>query len=151
VALTWHDGRFENLTVVTLYAILALRSRVFVAEQRCAYVDIDGLDLAAHHLWAEDGGQVVAYLRLLPPGARYEELAIGRVVVDARHRAGGLGRELMRHGLRLAGAAPVRLSAQAHLERFYRQLGFERASDVYDEDGIPHVEMLRVVHEDPCA
>jgi ElaA protein len=151
VALTWQDARFEHLATTTLYAILALRSRVFVAEQTCAYVDVDGRDLAAHHLWAEDGGEVVAYLRLLPPGTRYAELAIGRVVVDARHRAGGLGRELVRRGLRIAGAAPVRIGAQVYLERFYRELGFQRVSDAYDEDGIPHVEMLRVVHEDPCA
>ena len=141
--LTWHDCAFGELTAATLYAILGLRSRVFVVEQACAYDDVDGLDPAARHLWAEDGGCVVAYLRLLPAGMKYPELAIGRVVIDRAYRAHGLGRELMRRGLALAGAVPVRLAAQAHLEGFYAGLGFRRTSDVYDEDGIPHVEMLR--------
>jgi ElaA protein len=151
VALTWHDARFDGLAAAKLYAILALRSRVFVVEQRCAYDDIDGLDLAAHHLWAEDGGEVVAYLRLLPAGLKYDELAIGRVVVAAEHRARGLGHELMRRALVLAGAVAIKLSAQAHLEPFYAVYGFTRISDVYEDDGIPHVDMLRVVHEQPCA
>jgi ElaA protein len=145
VQLTWHDGRFDGLAAATLYAILELRARVFVVEQRCAYADVDGLDLRAHHLWAEQRGRVIAYLRLLPAGAKYPEVAIGRVVVDAGHRGGGLGKELVRRGIALAGAgAPIRISAQVYLERFYRELGFERASEPYDEDGIPHLEMLNV-------
>jgi ElaA protein len=143
VDLIWRDAVFADLTGATVYAILALRARVFVVEQTCAYDDLDGLDLAARHMWAEDGGRVVAYLRVLPAGVKYAELSIGRVVVDRAYRAHGLGRDLMVRGLALAGAVPVRIAAQAHLERFYGDLGFRRVSDVYDEDGIPHIEMLR--------
>jgi ElaA protein len=144
VQLTWHDGRFDELAAATLYAILELRARVFVVEQRCAYADVDGLDLRARHLWAEDGGRVVAYLRLVPGGPRFAELSISRVVVDAGWRGGGVGKELMLRGVALAGTdMPIRVSAQLHLERFYRELGFARTAAPHDEDGIPHVEMLR--------
>jgi ElaA protein len=151
MSLTWHDASFARLPAATLYNILGLRSRVFVVEQRCVYNDIDGLDPAAHHLWAEDRGQIVACLRLMPAGLKYAELGIGRVVVAATHRASGLGHELMRRALELAGAVAIKLSAQAHLERFYSEHGFTRVSEVYEDDGIPHVDMLRVVHEQPCA
>jgi len=143
VELTWYDRTFDDLTARQLYAIVTLRERVFVVEQRCAYLDADGLDRGARHLWAERAGELVAYLRVVPAGAKYAEPSIGRVVTAPEVRGGGLGRELMRRGLALAGAAPVRLSAQAHLERFYTELGFVRVSDVYLEDAIPHVEMLR--------
>jgi ElaA protein len=139
----WHDRAFDDLTRDELYAILALRARVFVVEQSCAYQDVDGLDPQCRHLWATDDGEIVAYLRLIPPGVAYDEAAIGRVIVAQRMRGSGLGRELMRRGLAAAGAVPVRLGAQAHLEKFYTDLGFRRVSDVYDEDGIPHIEMLR--------
>jgi ElaA protein len=143
VDLTWHDRAFDELTRDELYAIIALREQVFVVEQRCAYLDADGVDRDCRHLWAQDGGEIVAYLRLIPPGIKYDEAAIGRVIVAQRMRGTGLGKELMRRGLAAAGAVPVRLGAQAHLERFYTELGFRRVSDVYDEDGIPHIQMLR--------
>jgi ElaA protein len=139
----WLERTFDELTRDELYAILALRARVFVVEQRCAYQDVDGLDPRCRHLWATDEGEIVAYLRLIPPGVTYDEAAIGRVIVAQRMRGTGLGRELMRRGLAAAGAVPVRLGAQAHLEKFYTDLGFRRVGDVYDEDGIPHIEMLR--------
>jgi len=143
VDLTWHDRAFAELTTDELYAIIALREQVFVVEQRCVYLDADGVDPRCRHLWAQDGGEIVAYLRLIPPGVTYEQAAIGRVIVAQRMRGTGLGRELMRRGLAAAGAVPVRLGAQAHLEKFYTDLGFRRVSDVYDEDGIPHIQMLR--------
>jgi ElaA protein len=143
VDLTWHDRAYGELTRDELYAILELRERVFVVEQKCAYQDVDGKDPVCRHLWAARGGEIVAYLRIIPAGAHYDEVAIGRVIVAQAMRGTGLGRELMKRGLAAAGAVPVRLSAQAHLEKFYVDLGFRRVSDIYDEDGIPHVEMLR--------
>ncbi len=140
----WVDRSFAELSAIDLHAIIALRERVFVVEQKCAYQDVDGLDPVARHVWAEDhDGHLHAYLRILPAGARYAEVSIGRVVTAPESRRSGLGRTLMRHGLAIAGAVPVRISAQAYLETFYTELGFTRASDDYDEDGIPHVEMLR--------
>ena len=141
--MIWHERAFDELTRDELYAILALRARVFVVEQNCAYQDVDGLDPRCRHLWAHDRGEIVAYHRLIPAGVTYAEAAIGRVIVAQRMRGTGLGKELMRRGLAAAGAVPVRLGAQAHLENFYTDLGFRRVSDVYDEDGIPHIQMLR--------
>ncbi len=141
--MDWYERGFAELTRDELYAILELRERVFVVEQKCAYQDADGVDPVSRHLWATNGGEIVAYLRIVPAGQKYDEVAIGRVIVAQAMRGTGLGKELMRRGLAAAGAVPVRLSAQAHLEKFYADLGFRRVSDVYDEDGIPHVEMLR--------
>jgi ElaA protein len=139
----WYERAFRELTRDELYAILELRERVFVVEQKCAYQEIDGKDPVSRHVWAARGGELVAYLRIIPAGEKYDEVAIGRVIVAQAMRGTGLGRELMKRGLAAAGAVPVRLSAQAHLEKFYVDLGFRRVSDIYDEDGIPHVEMLR--------
>ena len=140
---TWLLRTFDELTAAQLYAIVQLRERVFVVEQRCTYLDADGLDREAKHLWAERGGEVVAYLRILPAGVKYAEVAIGRVVTAHAARGGGLGRELMRRGIEACGPGAIRISAQAHLEDWYAQLGFHRASDIYDEDGIAHIDMLR--------
>ena len=142
--LTWHLRRFAELTTAELYAIMALRQQVFVVEQKCAYLDADDLDQVSTHLWAERDGAIAAYLRIVPAGAKFEELSIGRVITAPAARGSGLGRELMKRGIAAAGAVPIRLGAQAHLEKFYAELGFVRASDVYDEDGIPHVDMVRL-------
>ncbi|MFM7261546.1 MAG: GNAT family N-acetyltransferase [bacterium] len=143
--LVWRQRAFDALTARELYAILAQRAEVFVVEQRCAYQDLDGFDAASTHLWAERAdGTIVACLRVLPAGVKYDEVSIGRVVTAPSVRRTGLGRELMRRGIIAAGErVPIRIGAQAYLECFYGEFGFERASELYDEDGIPHIEMLR--------
>ena len=141
--LRWHERAFSELTVDELYAIMALRERVFIVEQKCPYLEADGLDPRARHVFAEDAGELRAYLRILPPGTAYDEHAIGRVIVATVARGTGLGKELVRRGIAIVGDLPIRLHAQAHLEKFYRELGFVPTTDVFDEDGIPHVEMLR--------
>ncbi|MEO8705020.1 MAG: GNAT family N-acetyltransferase [Kofleriaceae bacterium] len=138
--MLWFDKTFDELTVHELYAITVLRERVFVVEQACAYLDADGYDQRSRHLW---GGDFQAYLRIVPAGLKFPELSIGRVIVAPEARGSGLGYELMQRGIAACGGVAIRLGAQAHLEKFYGSLGFSRASDVYDEDGIPHVEMLR--------
>ncbi len=141
--MQWRDRAFGELTAAELHAIYALRVRVFVVEQACAYQEVDELDLVSRHLWAEADGRIAAYLRIIPAGAKYAEVCIGRVVTAPEARGTGVGRELVRRGLALTGDAPLRIGAQAHLERFWRDFGFVRVSDVYDDDGIPHVEMTR--------
>lgn len=138
----WHEKAFSELTVSELYAITQLRERVFVVEQNCVYLDADGLDPVCRHLWAERGGALRAYLRIVPAGTKWAEVAIGRVITAPEARGTGLGRELMQRGI-AACTGPIRIGAQAHLEKWYGALGFTKASDVYDEDGIPHIEMLR--------
>lgn len=146
MSLVWRWARFGELGVDDLYDALALRCRVFILEQG-PYLDPDGLDRSAWHLLGRsDGGGLVAYLRLVDPGAKFTEPSIGRVVADAAVRGHGLGRLLMEEGLAGCGrhwpGQAIRISAQAHLERFYGSLGFVRVGDDYLEDGIPHVEML---------
>jgi ElaA protein len=146
-ALRWRWSRFDELSPVQLYALFAARIAVFVVEQDCPYQDLDGLDLEAEHLIAWSGAEVAAYLRLLGPGVRFAEPSIGRVITTQAFRSSGLGRELMARGVARCDeqfpGQPLRISAQAHLERFYGEFGFVKASDVYLEDGIPHIEMLR--------
>ncbi len=142
--MRWIDRSFDELSVRELYAIIALRERVFVVEQNCPYQDADGFDAASRHLWVEaTDGAIHAYLRIVPAGVKFAELSIGRVITAPEARGTGLGKTLMQRGLALTGSVPVRIGAQAHLEKFYGDLGFVRTSDVYDEDGIPHIEMLR--------
>jgi ElaA protein len=143
VTVQWRDRAFGELTPAELHDIYALRVRVFVVEQACAYQEVDGLDPVSRHLWAEVDGRIAAYLRIIPAGARYPEVSIGRVATAPEARGTGLGRELVRRGLELVGGVPVRIGAQAYLERFWTGFGFVRVSDVYDDDGIPHVEMTR--------
>jgi ElaA protein len=147
MSLTWSWQRFGDLGVDGVYDMLALRARVFVLEQG-PYLDPDAADRHGWHLLGRNArGELLAYLRVLDPGVKFDEVSIGRVAVDATLRGQGVGHALMREGLaRCAAAWPghaVRISAQAHLQRFYRQHGFETVSDEYLEDGIPHVQMRR--------
>jgi ElaA protein len=145
--LHWQWYRMEALSVRQLYAVCAARSAVFVVEQHCDYQDLDGLDAEALHLVAWSDNEVAAYLRLLPPGARFNEPSIGRVLVARALRGKGLGRETMSLALKRAAQLypeqPLRISAQHYLEAFYNSFGFVSASAPYMDEGTPHIEMLR--------
>ncbi|GAA6140366.1 GNAT family N-acetyltransferase [Hydrogenophaga sp. 5NK40-0174] len=150
--LQWSCLSFGELSPQALYALLALRSAVFVVEQNCVYQDVDGKDPQALHVmgWhASDTGSptLLASTRLLPPGASFAEASIGRVVTAPVTRGTGLGHELMAKSIdclfRQWGVQDIRIGAQSHLQGFYARHGFVRDSDEYDEDGIPHVEMVR--------
>ncbi len=151
VPVAWRVERFEELSIEQLYAILAARVAVFVVEQDCPYQDLDGLDDCGVHVSAWSGETLRAYARVLPPGKRFTEPSIGRVLTTRAARGTGLGRELMRRSIAAAASAwpgkALRISAQQHLERFYRELGFETVSEPYPEDGIPHVEMYKSASE----
>ena len=144
----WAWYRWDQMTPDVVYAVMRLRSAIFVVEQDCVFPDMDGRDPACEHLCGWDhAGALVAYLRLVPPGVRTPEVSLGRVVVAATARGRGLGRAVMQEGLRGCAArypgAPVKVSAQRHLEPFYQSLGFRTVSAPYDEDGILHVDMIR--------
>lgn len=146
VRWTWHA--WATLSPDLLHAFLRLRSAVFVVEQNCVFPDMDGRDPQCEHLCGHDAdGRLLAYLRLVPPGARLAEPSIGRVVVDPAARGRGLARAAMREGIRRCEehypGRPIRVSAQQHLERFYGSLGFQRVGEPYLEDGIWHIDTLR--------
>ena len=140
---------FDALTIHELHDLLRLRADVFVVEQQCIFVDIDGRDPEALHLLARStvNGTLLGTLRLFPPSLGTEHVRIGRVATTLRSRGTGLGRAMMVESLaeaeRRFGPVPVRLEAQARLEAFYQSLGFARASEDYEEDGILHCSMLR--------
>lgn len=134
-----------DVTAAELYPLLRLRVDVFVVEQACPYPDLDGRDLLPDTLqvWAHDGGgEVLGCLRVLRAGSAAP--AIGRVVTAPAARGRGVAAALLEHAVGLCGPdAAIDLHAQAHLEHWYARFGFERAGAGYDEDGIPHVPMVR--------
>ena len=137
------DETYVALDTRTLYALLKLRADVFVVEQACAYPDLDDLDHepGTRHVWWDEGSGPLAYLRVLAQedGSR----RIGRVVTATTARRRGLAERLIRHVIDddTAIGVPVVLDAQAHLEEWYRRLGFETTGPVFIEDGIAHVPM----------
>ena len=137
-----HSARFRELTSAQLYGILQLRAEVFVVEQECVYLDLDGRDAepTTTHWWCADDERVVATLRLLRT-PRFEGSEIGRVATAAEHRRSGLATRLIEQALRVA-PRPTRANAQSYLEPWYARFGFERAGDEFVEDGIPHVPMI---------
>jgi ElaA protein len=145
--LTHAVKAFQELTVDELYALLKLRSEVFVVEQNCVFLDQDDKDQQCHHVLIFSDHELVAYSRLVPAGLSYAEMAIGRVVTSPAARGTGLGRKVMElsieHCHRLFGLGDIRLGAQTYALGFYESLGFVSDGDVYDEDGIEHIEMVR--------
>lgn len=147
--MRWACVPFGELSVPQLYAVLALRSEVFVVEQNCVFLDIDGVDPQTWHLLGTgDDGALKAYARLLPPGIKSPtDAVIGRVVTSPAARSGGMGRALMTEALvhcqRLWPEHAITLHAQARLQRFYGSFGFVQVAQPYMEDGILHIEMRK--------
>jgi ElaA protein len=145
--LVLHTAAFDELDTRTLYALLRLRSEVFVVEQACAYQELDGRDLepGTRHLWLappRTPREPRAYLRMLadPDGSA----RIGRVCVAPAGRGAGLAGELLAAALELIdGGTPTVLDAQTYLVGFYRRYGFVEHGPEFVEDGIPHVPMIR--------
>ncbi len=164
--ITWRLSTFDDLSLRELHDIFQARLEVFVVEQKCPFQDVDGADPECWHLMgfahdalgprrhgddesasAESRPRLVAYCRLVPPGTKFAEPSIGRVITVGAARRTGCGRELMRQAIahtdKLWPGKALRIGAQCYLERFYAAFGFVTVGQPYDEDGIPHVEMLR--------
>ncbi|HNP23124.1 MAG TPA: GNAT family N-acetyltransferase [Panacibacter sp.] len=144
--IEWKCKKFEELSVHELYAIMRLRSEVFVLEQNCAYLDADNKDQECWHFAGWHNNSPVAYVRLVPAGRSFKEPSIGRVVTSPAHRKGGHGRVLMQKAIELClekfGRQPIRIGAQLYLKNFYESLGFVQDSNMYLEDNIEHIEMV---------
>lgn len=143
--LTLHCVSFPELNNAQLYALLQLRSAVFVVEQNCAFQDMDDYDQQAWHILGDLDGKLVCYARLLAPGDKHEGASIGRVVSHQSIRRDGHGKALMAYCVDKCRQywpdATVVISAQQYLEAFYRGFGFHPIRGPYMEDGIPHLEM----------
>lgn len=144
--INWTRKRFDELTPFELYAILRLRSEVFVVEQDCVFLDMDNKDQLCEHFMGWHNGILAAYTRLVPPGISYDEPSIGRVVTSPQARGSGIGRMLMNESIQqvylLYGRQPIHIGAQLYLKRFYESFGFIQHGEIYDEDGIDHIGML---------
>lgn len=144
--LDWKLAALDALTVPELYAMLQLRSEVFVVEQNCIFLDMDGADEQALHLLGSANGQLVAYARLFPAGIKFAEASIGRVVTRGSARGGGLGHVLIQKATAAVhsqwGLQPIRIGAQSRLKAYYSQHGFSDVGAPYIEDGIDHIEMV---------
>ena len=149
--LHWQFARFDDLPIRDWYAASVARVDVFVMEQNCPFQDNDGADFHSWHLLGWDKSnemrELAAYCRLVDPGIKFAEPSIGRVVTPRAYRLNGFGRVLMAEVLKrheqLYPQLPNRIGAQQRLEKFYMSFGFKPISDMYLEDGIPHIEMLR--------
>lgn len=145
--VTWYIKAFEALTVTELYDMLQLRSEVFVVEQNCVYLDLDGKDKKGLHLIGLYDGKIVACTRLFKPGVSYDYASIGRVVVAQAYRDKKWGHDLMRESIlgiqNHFGVSQITIGAQLYLKKFYESHGFVQSSEMYLEDGIPHIEMKK--------
>ncbi|MBS1772690.1 MAG: GNAT family N-acetyltransferase [Bacteroidetes bacterium] len=146
--MNWKIKAFNELNNYELYEILKLRAKVFVVEQNCVFQDMDDKDQKSLHVMGFENDILVAYSRLVSPGVSYKEMSIGRVVTDPDYRRKGMGKELMQVSIEKIceafGNQPIRIGAQCYLKAFYQSFAFNINSDEYLEDGIPHVEMLRI-------
>ena len=145
--MTWTLKSFDELTAKELYNILQLRNEVFIVEQNCPYQDLDNKDLFAFHLMGVKENKLLAYSRLLAPGISYSESSIGRVVSSPTTRKTGMGKKLMKESIlqikNLFQTEIIRIGAQLYLKTFYESFGFIQEGDIYMEDNIPHIIMLR--------
>lgn len=145
--IDWKIKAFRELSNTELYALLRLRSEVFVVEQNCAYLDMDNSDQQALHVMGFTADGLAAYTRLFAPGIKFDMASIGRVVTAPFARNKGIGRILMQFSISTLetqwGKIPVKIGAQLYLQRFYESLGFIKSSEMYLEDQIPHIEMIR--------
>ena len=147
----WKCRHFKDLSVYELYDIIRLRNEVFVVEQNCVFQDADNKDQSCYHLCGWKENNLVAYVRLVPPGLAFVEPSIGRVVTSPAYRKEGIGRLLMQQAIKeclnIFGKQNIRIGAQLYLKRFYESLRFVQCSKMYLEDNIEHIEMLYICNE----
>ncbi len=146
--IKWSTKSFADLSNNELYAILRLRSEVFVVEQNCVFLDMDNNDQKAYHTMGWLGSELVATTRLFNLDQSYQGYqSIGRVVGSPKHRGIGIGKELMNFSIqeceKLFGKGPIKIGAQLYLKKFYSELGFEQSGEIYFEDLIEHIPMIK--------
>lgn len=145
--IVWKIKTFPELSIRELYEILKIRQEVFIVEQACDYLDADGYDDKAVHIWAEKEGEVLAYCRIFDSEIKYPEASIGRVLTNPKFRKMKLGKNLLEISLNTIETRfrtqSIKISAQDYLLKFYTEFGFRETGVKYLEDNIPHTEMVR--------
>lgn len=147
--ISWINKQFKYLSTTELYQILQLRNDVFIVEQNCPFQDLDDKDFKCYHLMGfdTDAKKVMAYTRIVPAGVSYEEASIGRVVTSHLVRGSGMGKQLMQKSIELLeelyGGVSIKIGAQLYLKKYYESFGFRQVEEVYLEDGIAHILMIR--------
>jgi len=140
--MKWFVKTLEQMSGREVLGILRLREEVFTIGQKCTEPDIDDYDLKSIHLFAYDNDALVAYLRIYD---KNNAKNLGRIVVNPNHQGKGYGRELIKQALSYLQNCypeqPVQMSAQYHLEEFYKSLGFVSSGEIYTEAGIDHIFM----------
>ncbi len=148
--INWFYKSFQELTATEIYEILALRSEVFVVEQNCVFQDMDGKkDFESIHLFGKTiDNQIVAYTRILPANLAFKYASIGRVANSPKLRGKGIGKLLMGKSIetlyKIFGKVPIEIGAQYYLKSFYESFGFVISSEIYLEDDIEHIEMIKM-------
>ncbi len=149
--MNWIVKRYDELSRNELYTLLRLRAEVFIVEQNCPYQDLDDKDQQSYHVWCEQGGIMAAYTRIVPPGISYDGYSsIGRVVSSPEFRGTGIGKKLMRKSVEvceeLFPAVSIKISAQFYLVKFYNGFKFQEIGEIYLEDDIDHIAMIRTMN-----
>lgn len=137
---------FNELSTTELYEILKTRFEIFVTEQECIYPDLDDRDQDAFHVFCwNENNRVAACLRVFWKDEKEGIAQIGRVVTLEHGK--GLGGKLLHKGVEVAveklNAKKIYLEAQEYAIGYYAKEGFKVVSEVFMEDGIPHVKMER--------
>lgn len=146
--IQWEHKTFEELTLDEFYRLAALRVAVFVVEQECAYQELDYKDFEAIHLAGYLDGRPVAYCRIY--GQTERKIHIGRVLVEKELRGKRVAYEVMEKAHEIINrefenVKTIAISAQKYLKPFYQKIGYRVRGAEYLEDGIPHVEMHKVL------
>lgn len=138
---------FYDLTLHELYEILQLRNEVFIVEQNCPYQDLDNKDFKASHVLIYSNSKLVAYSRIFDVNITFKEASIGRVITHKEVRSSGVGKFLMEKSIenlyKLYGKQSIRIGAQYYAIPFYQKFNFKPEGDIYLEDGIEHIEMVK--------
>jgi len=138
--------QWGELTTSELYALLKLRTDVFLVEQKVDEEELDNRDQSAEHFFIADAIGAAAYLRVLfdeSPEHLDAHRIVGRVVVRADRRGEGLAQILLTRVLSLYGHEAMLLHAQEYVAPLYAKAGFVAFGDPYDEAGIAHISMYR--------
>ncbi|GGX19840.1 GNAT family N-acetyltransferase [Aquimarina muelleri] len=139
--------RFDELSIAELYKILRLRAEIFVVEQDCVYQDMDNKDQKALHVIGNKNGEIITYTRIFDGGDYFETSSIGRVLVAKKERKYGYGHDLIKQSISAIETyfktKKIKISAQTHLQNFYKSHGFIKIGEEYLEDGIPHIVMIK--------